>query len=220
MPLRFTGAGVSKAKNRDKQIYQPPTPPRWKGRDSLDLAYQLNQRFFKLASDMAARPDTGDWALIAQDRELWFHLNAESIERAARFPFVILDVCFANDEWWREVIDGRHPAAQTNGWPASVSEQLMSETLVFAWHTAKWDKSVARLSLGMSPGVAEQIAAQTPQQLASISAKHFGALRLRWHDDREFWARLLMAARDGNEEVLSDIHLHANLLLCGELNAI
>ena len=210
---------MSKSKRKNQGPYQPPTPPRWKGSDSLHLAYQLNHRFFKLVSEMAAGVDVGNWAFIAQDRELWSHLNGETLERAARFPFVILDVFFANDEWWRGVIEGDPAPAEANGWPASVSVQLMSETLVFAWHTAKWDRSVARLSLGMSPGVAKRIAAQTPEQLASISAKHSSALRLRWQDDRPFWTRLLTAARDGNEEVLSDIHLHANLLLAGELMA-
>jgi hypothetical protein len=36
-----------------------------------------------------------------------------------------------------------------------------------------------------------------------------GALRLRWQEDREFWTRLVRAARDGDGETLADIHLHA-----------
>jgi hypothetical protein len=79
--------------------------------------------------------------------------------------------------------------------------------------------SVARLSLGMSTGVVGLMAALTPQQLAVISARHWGVLRLRWHDQPDFWARLLVAARDDDEEALSEIHLHAKLLLSGELLA-
>ena len=219
MPLRFTGAGVSKAKKKGKQNYQPPTPPRWRGRDSLDLAYQINHRFFGLMSDLAKSSNADAWPFITLDHKLWCKLDAEAMARAARFPFLILDVHFTSEKWWREVIDSRNASAALNGWPASVSEQLMNEMLIFAWHTAKWDRGVARLSLGMSPVVTELMAALTPQQLARVSAQHSGALRLRWQNDSEFWTRLLVAARDGDEEALADIHLHANLLLAGELIA-
>ena len=208
---------MSKAKKRDKQRYQPPTPPRWTGRDSLDLAYQLNERSLSLLRDVAGGPDAGDWPLIAHDQMLWSTLDAKTIERAARFPFVILDVHFTDIEWWRETINGSDVPADPNDWPESVSEQLMSETLIFAWHTAKWDRRVARLSLGMSPAVAELIAALTPQRLAAISEHRSSALRLRWQDDPDFWARLIVAAKSENDDNLEDVHLHAKLLLTGEI---
>ena len=138
------------------------------------------------------------------DRELWCTLDAAAVARAARFPFVILNVHFLSEPWWRDVINGSVASATPHDWPASVSEQLMNETLIFAWHTAKWDRGVARLSLGMSPAVAELIAALNPHQLARISAKHSSALKLRWADDAEFWTRLLIAARD-DEEMLGDM---------------
>jgi len=162
---------------------------------------------------MAARPNTYDWLLVAQDREVWSKLDVKTVERAARFPFVILDVHFTDVDWWRS--ESKPP--ETSQWPLSVSEQLMSETLIFAWHTAKWDRRVARLSLGMLPAVAEEIAALTPQQLSAISARHSSALRLRWQDDPDFWAQLLVAAKSGDDDRLEEIHLHAKLLLAGEI---
>jgi hypothetical protein len=203
---------MSKAKRKkEKEIYQPPSPPQWKGRDSIDLAYQLNQRAFGLVREMAAAP--GDWPLIGHDRALWAGLDAGTIERAARFPFVILDVHFTDVQWWRTDLK----PAEVSYWPTTVSEPLMSETMVFAWHTVKWDRRVARLALGMVPGVADAIAALTPHQLDRLSAKHCEALQLRWQDDSNFWTRLLIAVRDNDEETLADIHLHAKLLLSGEL---
>jgi hypothetical protein len=200
-------------------VYSPPSPPLWKGRGSLDLAFEINQRFFRLASDLAANTDADAWPLMTQGRELWSQLDAPAIARAARFPFVILNAHFTNEAWWREMIGGGMASAAPHCWPASVSEHLMSELLVFAWHTAKSDWRVARLSLGMLPAVAQLIAALTPQQLASVSAEHGGALRLRWQDDSDFWTRLVVAARGGDEEALADIHLHATLLLSGALLA-
>jgi hypothetical protein len=104
-------------------------------------------------------------------------------------------------------------------WLHEEAQQLMSEALVFAWHAAKWDRRVARLSLGMSTGVVGLIAALTSQQLAVISARHWGVLRLRWQEEPGFWACLLGAAQDGDEEALSENHLHAKLPLSGELLA-
>ena len=143
-------------------------------------------------------------------------MDAVAIGRAARFPFLILDVHFTDVEWWRS----NSKLIEASPWPAAVSKPLMSETLVFAWHTVKWDRRVARLGVGMVPAVAELIAALTPHQLDSLSQEHCGALRLRWQDDQEFWSRLLTAACNNDEETLADTHLHAKLLLSGGLIAL
>jgi hypothetical protein len=208
---------MRKANKKVNERYQPPTPPRWRGRESLDLAFEINQRALNLVSDWAAYPDTAMWSLTTQDRKLWSTIDSLAIASAARFPFVILNVHFTDVEWWRGVIAGSLESDASDPWPANISQELMSETLIFAWHTAKWDSRVARLSLGMLPTVVTLIAGLTPQQLATVSKKHSGALRLRWADDRIFWTRLLIAARDGKEEVLAETHLHAKLLLCGDL---
>jgi hypothetical protein len=203
---------MSKRKRKEKVIYDPPAPPQWKGRDSVDLAYQLNLRAFGFVRDIAAAPGD-DWPFIAHDRKLWAALDAGAIERAARLPFVVVQVHFTDVEWWH----AEPKPTEMSQWPATVAKQLMGELLVFAWHTVKWDRRVARLALGMVPGVAEFIAALTPHQLDRIAADNYRALRLRWQDDAAFWTRLLEAARDDDEETLADIHLHAKLLLSGEL---
>ncbi len=43
------------------------------------------------------------------------------------------------------------------------------------------------------------------------------ALNPRWHESPEWWRALLVAAESEDEKYLDDIHLHAKLLLCGEL---
>jgi hypothetical protein len=216
MPLQFSGADMSKPKRKkEKKIYHPPKPPRWKGSDSVDLAYQLNQRAFGFVRDIAAAAGD-DWPFIAHDRELWAASDAGAIERAARVPFVVVQVHFTDVEWWRA--DSK--PMETSQWPAKMAEQLMGELLVFAWHTVKWDRRVARLALGVVPGVAELIAAMTPHQLDTLSQQHCGALSLRWQGNAALWTRLLKAARDDDEEALADIHLHAKLLLSGELISV
>jgi hypothetical protein len=202
---------MSSNKRKEKDTSQSPKPPRWKGGDSLELVYQLNERAFTLLIQSAN-----------YNRELWGHLDEQAIRRAARFPFLIVDVHFINEAWWRSVILNRQEslAAHSAGlWPQEVANKLLSEVLVFAWHTARWDRRVARLILGMVPGVVEVVRGLTPQQLDAVSGSHGAALRLRWQEDTEFWARLAKAAREGAGEALADIHLHAKLRLSGELMA-
>jgi len=57
------------------------------------------------------------------------------------------------------------------------------------------------------------------QSAALLTGTLLRALRLRWQEERDFWARLLAAAQDGDEEALSESHLHAKLLLSGTLVA-
>jgi hypothetical protein len=221
MPLLLSGVGMPPSKGKkNSTAYQPPLPPRWKGRDSLELVYQLNERALTLLSE-AATQQIGCWPESGQFRAAWAGLSAEVLARAARFPFVVLDARFMDEPWWRARVNDTESSAddlvQKSAWPPQMREELFGELLVFAWHTVKWDQRVARLSLGMLPSVVDVIAGLTPRKLAVISARDAGVLRLRWQEDPEFWARLMVAARDGDEKGLSDSQLHAKLLLSGPL---
>jgi hypothetical protein len=211
---------------RKKQSYSSPTPPAWKGRDSLELVYQLNERYLKLMSEAAGSLDGCNWPAVVRHQGLWSGLAGDALERASRFPFVILDVHFSDENWWKAVVSGKgaslEGASSDRQWPwretpGSVPVDLMQEILIFAWHTVKWDQRIARLSLGMAPAVAELIGALTPGRLAIISDNYRGALYLRWYNQPDFWSRLLIAARDNDEEILAETHLHAKLLVAGEL---
>jgi hypothetical protein len=213
MPKRSDGEGGSQDK---------PTAPRWRGSDSLDLVYRLNERSLQAFKDWAASPEPCEVPAIARHREIWSALGADALKRAAQLPFVLLDVHFGDVAWWGRIISGAEVSEVKNGakdcgLPEWIANPLMQETLVFAWHTVKWDQRVARLSLGMSPGVAESIAAVMPQQLATISKQHSGELRLRWQCDAEFWDDLLRTAERDDQNVLDEFHLYAKLLLCGKV---
>jgi hypothetical protein len=206
--------------NRKEGIHGAPMAPRWKGRDSLDLVYGLNEHCFELLSGaMSLIP--GELTGIAQNRELWVGLDSEAIKRVGRFPFVIVDVHFANETWWQHVLEPKDASAAAmpspRHWPTMLAEPLMQETLIIAWHSVKWDRRIARVSLGMSPKVVDIIAGLSPQQLADISHRHSSELRLRWQENADFWSQLLRAASNGDSDALDEIHLHAKLLLCDEL---
>lgn len=203
----------------------PPAPPRWKGVRSLDLVYRLNERCIDLLYELAitgARDTT--LSVITSHVEFWLRLEPAARQSMARMPFIIMDAYFQDEMWWRRVTDYGLDDAQTdaasNGLPREVSEHLMHETVMLAWQTARWDHTVAQMSLAMSPSVVAIVSALTPQQVRVISARECHAIRVRWVDDLQFWRDLLAAAalRDGDR--LRQLHLHAKLLLCSELTNI
>src|SRR4029077_5887714 len=102
---------------------------------------------------------------------------------------------------------------------SEIADPFAQELLIFAWHTVRWDERVARLLLGMSSEEGEKLSGLTPRRLTEIGPVARRELRLRWQQDTAFWELLLRAALKASREALSDVHLHAKLLLCGELLA-
>lgn len=199
-----------------------PAPPRWKGIRSLDLVYQLNERCIDLLYNLASDGAHGTTLpLITEHRELWTRMEPAARRAAARMPFVVTDARFRDEMWWRQMmevrVDDAEPDARSNGLPREASEHLMHETTMLAWQTARWDHTVAQMSLVMSSSVVAIISALTPQQIRTIAARECHAIQVRWVDDVQFWLDLLMAAVSGDEDRLGDLRLHAKLLLCGEL---
>jgi hypothetical protein len=195
----------------------PPPTPRWKGRQSLEIVYRFNERCFQMIGESVGANGMCGAPAIAENRDLWSRLDEVARERAARFPFLILDVHFRNQTWWRNVIDGTTVGEIASAHSYSLAEALMEETLLFAAQTVHWDASVARLTLGMSPEVVELLQGLHPQLMASIWRKHSGELRLRWQEQPLFWRPLLVAACDADDEALSERHLDAQLRFCTEL---
>jgi hypothetical protein len=147
-------------------------------------------------------------------------LDPEAISRAAGLPFLIVDVHFTNEGWWRTAWSNTKTTAENVAagfWPSNVAKQLMSEVLVFARHAARVDCLAACLVLGMAPGVVGIVRQLTPEHLATVSESRGDSLRLRWQDDFEFWVHLLNAAHHRDRQALSVARMHAQLLFAGGL---
>lgn len=200
-----------------------PSPPRWKGAQSLELVHQLNERCIELLCDVAAAQPGGlSLACVADNRELWLQLDPRARRRGARLPFVIVDAHFMDEEWWRCISGSQLRVADritetSNGLPRQASENLMHETIMFAWQSTRWDKTVAMLSFGMLRSVAETIASLTPQRVREIATCESSAVQVRWGGDSNFWRHLLLAAQADDLERLTELHMHAKLLLCNQL---
>ena len=214
---------MSNAQTTREAAYRPPLPPRWKGSDSVTMVHEFNARCLTALGAWAKGSIRCDLPVIEQHRAFWSQLDGLSIQRAAQLPFVILTVRFTDGHWWRAVADRRAkdpPApASTGAWPSEIADPLAQELLIFAWHTVRWDERVARLLLGMSSEVGETLSRLSPRRLTEIGPVARRELRLRWQQDTAFWELLLTAALKDSRQALSEVHLHAKLLVCGELFA-
>lgn len=201
-----------------------PSAPRWKGARSLELAHELNSRCIDLICHYAARPLLdGQPVMLRANRNLWCQLNAEARWRLADFPFVIVDVRFRDDDWWRargKIQDALiAELAQVDEALREARQSLLLETLMFAWQAAREDNRVAQIVFAMSQTVARVISSLAMQDIRTLAASQSSSLRVRWDNDARIWRDLLVAVATDNEPALEEVRLQAKLLFCGDLIA-
>jgi hypothetical protein len=206
-----------------KRAIREPTPPRWKGVRSLGPVHQFNERCLELLGDIAASEEEFALSLITEHRRLWTSLDVAARQRLARMPFVLADAHFDAEDRWREMVASTSGAVRrevmSNGLPKEAGENLMHELMMFAWQTARWDRSVALMCFGMAPSVISIISALTPHQVLTVVSRESASVRVRWANDLQFWEDLLLAALSGDEKKLVALHLHGKLTFCGLLNS-
>lgn len=196
--------------------------PRWKGARSLQLAHELNSRCIDLLCHFATTPFVeGLPVMLKANRNLWCQLNAEARWRLAAFPFVIVDVRFRDEVWWRgrgkmqdQGVAERPAAAEVL---RESRESLLLETLMFAWQVAREDTRVAQILFAMTQPVARLISSLAMQEIRTVAIERSNSLRVRWDDNAQLWRDLLVAVATDDEGALDDLRLHAKLLFCGDL---
>jgi hypothetical protein len=194
--------------------------PRWKGARSLKLAQELNTRCIDLLCDCAAMPFVeGLPMMLRANRNLWCQLNAQARWRLAAFPFVIVDVRFRDEVWWRGKgkMQGVAEPPLPDAFLREPRESLLLETLMFAWQVAREDPRVAQILFAMTQPVAHLISSLAMQDIRTIAIERSNFLRFRWDDNAQLWRELLVAVTTDNEEALDELRLHAKLLFCGDL---
>ena len=196
-------------------------PPVWAGKRLLQFVQQLNERCLELLSRMAhADSDGSTHTFIHLHQGLWRRLQAADRRRAARLPFILVDIHFMDPEWWQnafEISEETSPASETDSLSVKISEQLVTETLMFVWHAVQSDPRSAVVSVGMSKEVSSILARLGAHDIRRVASRCRGEVRPRWWNAPEWWRRLLEAALKESDTALHETHLAAKLMLCGEL---
>jgi len=199
---------------------------KWTGTQTLDFVYALNERCLQLLARQVTAggrgfPECDTLEMCAAFKKLWFDLDEPAHRRAAKCPFLLIDMRFTNEKWWREVTDGSGSndakSSDSSIFPAELARELSAEALTLAWHTTRSDARIASQALGLSPGVAGIIASLGPREVQRVAARHGLQLRPRWEKNPAFWEQLLRTAVGGNTASLFEFHLHGLQLLGGDL---
>ena len=198
---------------------------KWTGAEIPRLLHEINESCLaalqKLAQgDIKGVPASAIFECVNLHRQLWLDLGEPALRRAARAPCLLVDVHFQSKEWWRWARS--HGAKPVKGVPAATfppkaARELMTETLVLAWHTARSDRPTATLLLGIAPEVAGWIAALGSRDVRRIAAEHCRELRPRFEGNLKFWQDLLLAACSGDAESLSHAYCEGIQLLATEV---
>jgi Flagellar transcriptional activator (FlhD) len=207
-----------------------PSAPTWKGSQTIPKLHRFNERCIELFGAASSLADLSPCPpAIRANRDLWVNLDRDGRRLVAQLPFVIVDVHFRSESWWRrstssEAVGPKSAqewnAAETNtanGLSRVTSERLLQETIMFAWQMVNSDRTAGILSFGILAPVAQIIAGLTPQEICEISARNRSTVQIRWADDVEFWRHLLSAANAGDKGRLATLRLRAKLLFCGDL---
>lgn len=203
-------------------VSQQPSELAWRGGQALRRVHALNERCLELLAQVA-RTDRQQvsLAIVNQHRGLWRGLSATARKRAARTPFLLVDVHFQDADWWRSAKDHRAGRRSKmvlhSAFTGKIAGELMRETLMLAWSTVAFERRAASILFGMTPAVGSIIVELGPQDVERIAARHSRYLQPRWEDFPAFWGKLLAAARDGDEEELHEIYLHGMQLIGSDL---
>jgi hypothetical protein len=195
---------------------------KWTGAEALEWVRDLNGRCLeaigkRLVRAAAARVDETD----ETDVDLWRSLDESARHRAARCPYLLVEMRFDDALWWedakRDAMKPRPSPTVLSVGTAGLGRALANDALTLAWWTARADQRTAMLLFGLDPRVAVVISSLSPVEVRRITARSGNQLQPRWEQNRRMWRDLLSAAISADEEALTDIHLYGIQLLGGDL---
>lgn len=202
-----------------------PLQSKWLERRVLDPLHEVNERCIELLIDSARSCDQRNgWTadLINHSRALLCTMNSAACIRASKSPFLLVDFGFQDLKWWQQLM--RHPekAARNPTWlPCFQRRQdavkLARTALVLAWYTARLNRELAIVLLGLAPAVADVIATLRMQQIDRIAERQFRHVRPRWEDHPAMWQQLLRSAQSGDVDSVCDFNVRGIQLLTSEL---
>jgi hypothetical protein len=166
----------------------------------------------------AARPDMP--TLVSHLQGLLRRTTPDMRARAARGAVLMVDMQFANLQWWQMLKDHPNRLAPVPAWrgafPRQASVQLARSALTLAWHSVRSDRHAACL-LGITPPVAELIASLSVTEIDQVVERRFRHVRPRWEDRPTVWRRLLLSAEVEDLRRARDFNVYSLQLLTADL---
>lgn len=220
----------------------------WLRTEVLDTLAELNEQCLELICEQAAisaprsRP-----GLLVELETLWGALDVRARRRAARCPFLLVDVGLERARcppWWEAPrtasADTRAPGARAldtaapapwrlgvrdRDWPTEPQAfftvprtvSVAQLVLAYAWHLARSERVAAQVFLGLSARCAEWVAGCTLRQVIQLAESEPQLLEPRWPDRHEAWRELLTAALGTESSALEHFRIRGLQLLAAEI---
>jgi hypothetical protein len=194
---------------------------RWLADGSLDSVVEINMQCLEYLGAMAATAPASSPASIAGQLNGWRELTAGARAALAASPYLLADAGFDDEVRWQAM-----EQRMVNDLPLSLTEPVfvgqgagdfIRRVLMLGWHLSRANRQLARVVLGMWPGVALRIAALRLQDLDWVAQHRPGWVRPRWEKQPRIWRHLLLAARDPDRSHLTQVSLRGLQLMAANV---
>jgi hypothetical protein len=190
---------------------------RWLADGSLDAVTEINQQCLEFLAGMAAAGAAHCPALFAGLGAAWREMPGSSRARLAASPCLLVDAAFDDEQRWHGLAPRMVQDVSTQfAEPVFVgpgAADFIRRVLVFGWHLARANRQLARVALGMSPACAERIGRLRLQDLDWLAQHRPGWVRPRWERQSRVWQHLLLAAREPDGDLLTQVSLRGLQLM-------
>jgi hypothetical protein len=196
---------------------------RWLADGSLDSVAEINVQCLEYLGSMAGVAQQTCPALAGQLAG-WRDLSVGARAKLAACPYLLAEAGFDDETRW-QALEKRMvqdvPSTQAEAvFIGPGAGDFIRRVLVFGWHLARANRQLARVVLGMSPACAARIAALRLQDLDWLAQHRPGWVRPRWEKQPRVWRHLLLAARDPDQERLTQVSLRGFQLMAANVPGV
>lgn len=222
MPSNNIGSKTRQTSLPGRSPAQETARPPWFAEAVLEPLYTVNEQCLALLTALAAAPapPPAAFGLIESLRADFGALDPLARRRAARIPFLLVELQFRSPEWWRQFKSAPEKAApesRPRPLPRTRFIALTRSALTVAWHIARTERDTAALTVGLAPAVAPLIASLSPAELSHLAERQHRFLAPRWAERPALWRQLLAAARSGEEVALRAFRIQALQVIGAEI---
>jgi hypothetical protein len=199
-----------------------PFLPAYAQLPSLSPLHDVNRRCIEMLVQAARSDRPGALPLAQILRDELCATTPDIRAHAAQHAPLLVDMQFANADWWRTAKDYPTRPAPFPGWrgafPRAANIELARATLALAWHIVRLEPLTAFL-LGITPAVAEIIVSLSVVDIGQVVERRFRHARPRWEDRPAVWRRLLLTAQTTDARRIREFKTYSLKLMTGDLNS-
>ncbi|MCC7464521.1 MAG: hypothetical protein IT480_18910 [Gammaproteobacteria bacterium] len=181
----------------------------------LESLREINLRFLAAVLNAAQSPNYANAPALGDLTPVFQSLHWDSAARAARFPFLLMDLGLSEAtpdcnvpallRQHSRVRDRESPESSTPSSHLAVAQAA----LVLAWHTARTDLEACLVLFGLAPSITADIATLALHELELMAPYCAMMLRPRWRESPLLWQELLSPTGHKSVESVRGFVMHA-----------